>query len=508
MNRKFAFAMILTTVCFASFAFIPGTETTIDKTNDEGKDVLTQILAMNSDKMPKPGTEFKTGHVTEAQIQNYLHTTDHGFVIKFPSSTNIPTPIVQDGKLYVSGGFGSKEYYAFDAKTGAKMWAVNLDDDGPSSGVTEGDALVFNTESCTIFACDKNTGKFLWSHWLGDPLMSMPAVANGKVFTAYPAGYSYSNDTHYGVHTGVMAEGEIKPTHVLAAFDVKTGAVLWQKWIDGDIMSAPVAEGSNLYFTTFSGTVYKVEQETGTFVSARAMKATSAPIVNGDKIMITRRSDKNNVCTENIATLTEKDESFTASYFDKKADYLDKNIQANASLKKESMNLDAGNGFSGGAPSNSGWMDAYDNIGQSNVSSLQGFAGSRILFANGKNYNTMGDELICSDPTTGKKVWSSKIDGDLNSAGGFLATPPILAGVSIVVATYGGEVQLIDPETGKITDSYRTGEHIRNQPVVSEGWVYVTTTTGKLIGFNTENPKLTGWPMWGANSGHTNATAP
>ena len=85
--------------------------------------------------------------------------TKNGFVIQLPSKTNIPTPVVEDGKLFVSGGFGSKEYFAFDAKNGEQLWAVTVDDDGPSSGVIEDDVLVFNTESCTIFACDKKTGK-------------------------------------------------------------------------------------------------------------------------------------------------------------------------------------------------------------------------------------------------------------------------------------------------------------------------------------------------------------
>lgn len=509
MNRNFLIASTLLSACVVSFAFIPGEDNGFTAAPDNGTDVLTQVMAMNADNMPKPGTTFKTGNITETDLQNYMHKTDHGFVIKLPSSTNIPTPIVQDGKLYVSGGFGSKQYYAFDAKSGEKIWAVNIDDDGPSSGVTEGDVLVFNTESCTIFACDKNTGKFLWSHWLGDPLMSMPAVANGMVFTAYPAGYSgYGYDQQNGVHTGVMNEGPIKPTHVLAAFDLKTGAIVWQKWIDGDIMSAPVAKGDNLYFTTFGGTVYKMEQKTGTFVSARSMKATSAPVIDGDQIMITRRSDKDNKCMESISMLTEKDVTITAQYIDKNALYLDKDVQSKSGLKNESINLDAGNGFSNGAPESSGWTTAYGNIGQSNVSSLQGFQGSRILFTNGKNYNTMGDELLCSDPLTGKKVWSLKIEGDLNSAGGFLATPPIKAGNSIVIATFGGEVELVNPETGVVTSSYKTGDHIRYQPVVSEGWIYVTTTSGKLIGFNTENIELTGWPMWGANAGHTNSTMP
>src|ERR1051326_5877214 len=213
MNRKISLLTTLLAACVVSFAFIPGNESNLEK-NNEGTDILSKINEMNGPNMPRPGKEFKPGHISEAEIQNYLHKTDHGFVIKLPSNSNIPTPIVQDGKLFVSGGFGSKQYYAFDAKTGEKIWALNIDDDGPSSGVTEGDALVFNTESCTIFACDKNTGKYLWSHWLGDPLMSMPAVANGKVFTAYPAVYSYSYDEHNGMHTGIMSASEIKPTHV------------------------------------------------------------------------------------------------------------------------------------------------------------------------------------------------------------------------------------------------------------------------------------------------------
>jgi outer membrane protein assembly factor BamB len=507
MKKKLLFASTLLAACVAGYAFIPGEENPSTLTsNDTGADVLGQVEAMNGANVPQPNKDFKPGAVSEGQIINYLHKTEHGFVIQLSSSSNVPTPIVQDGKLYVSGGFGSKQYYAFDAKNGEKIWAINVDDDGPSSGVTQDNVLVFNTESCTIFACDKNTGQYLWSHWLGDPLMSMPAVANGMVFTAYPAGYTGSGYTD-GIHTPANL-GAMRPTHVLAAFDLKTGEVKWQKWIDGDIMSAPVANGSSLYFTTFPGTVYKVDQADGKFISARSMKATSAPVINGEQMLITRRNDKDNTVRENISLLTEKDMTVTAQYHDKKADYLDKNVQVNSSLKTESMYLDAGNGFSNGAPVNSGWVGAYDNIGQSNVSSLQGFQGSRILFANGKNYNTMGDELVCTDPGTGNVVWSIKVDGDLQGAGGFLATPPIMAGTSIVIATFGGEVELIDPSTGEITDRYLTGEHIRYQPVVSEGWVYVTTTTGKLVAFNTQNPKLTGWPMWGANAGHTNASQP
>ena len=44
-------------------------------------------------------------------------------------------------------------------------------------------------------------------------------------------------------------------THALAAFDLRTGVILWQLWLESDVMSAPVAAGEFVYVTTFTGTV-------------------------------------------------------------------------------------------------------------------------------------------------------------------------------------------------------------------------------------------------------------
>lgn len=526
MNKNIKISLLCIAIAAGSIAFMPGhgsiknitgddTTASTVKT-DEGVDVLKQIQDMNGENKPKPTKNFKPGHITFTDINDYLKKNSTGFTIKLPSYTNIPSPIINDGKILVSGGFGSKEYYAFDAKTGEKSWALSLDDDGPSAGVVEEDILVFNSESCTIFACDVKTGRYLWSHWLGDPLMSMPTAANGKVFTSYPAyygnNYNYSNGEYnesYNVHTDVPYVGDnapMKPTHVLACFDLKTGKTLWQKWIDSDIMTAPVAVGENLYFSTFSGILYKVGQTDGGFLSANNIKATSAPVIDGDKIIVTRRNDKGNKCVESIAILAEENSKITAQYADKTADYLDKNVQSKSNLKSESMSLDAGNGFGNGAPVNSNWAVAYENIGQSNVSSLQQFQGSRILYINGMCYNSMGDEIICTDASNGKAMWKTKIDGDLHNTGGFLATPPIKAGEKIIVATFGGEIKVINPEDGKVEKTFKTGKNIRYAPVCNEGWIYVTTTTGELVAINSQDESLTGWTMWGANAAHTNTS--
>lgn len=474
----------------------------VNVATESGVDVLESVRKVNGSTMPQPPVRFRSGHVSSKSHAARLTKTKDGFVIQLPSSNNVPTPSIRDGKVFVSGGFGSKEYFAFDAKTGATKWAVSLDDDGPSSAVIEDGVIVYNTESCTLFACEAESGKQLWSYYLGDPLMSMPAISNGRVFTAYPC------TANAEATMEVKEEGKtvytMKYTHVLAAFDLKTGKILWQKWIDGDIMSAPIAEGENLYITTFPGTVYKFNQSDGNILSAKYLRATSAPVIKDGEMTVSRRTDEDGKVMESIAHGNASEMKVEKQHNRKEAHYLSKDVQLKSRLKSEANQDDAGNGFSGGAPSSAGAKAAENNIGQGNVSSLQSFQGSRTLSYKEDNFNTMGDEIVCTDSKDGQVKWKSKLSGDMHKEGGFLATPPLAAGGKIVVATYAGEVQIRNAGSGAVETSYSTGEPVRYQPIVEEGWIYVTTTTGKMVAINTGNPQLTGWPMWGKDAGHTN----
>lgn len=528
---KFIFSLLSVSLLFILFLSSSGNisvdnskyllhpDDTINEKGDTIKqasiDILEHILKINNDTNNKPSTTFKKGHVSPASLKAKFKQTDLGFEIQLSNSTTVPTPVVYDGKVYVSGGFGSKQYYSFNAISGELQWAIDLDDDGPSSAAVSDDIIVFNTESCTIFAVDIKTGEQLWSYWLGDPLMCMPTIANGIVFTSYPAHYGggiYNYDIqNINNPNSNITPKEIKQkrsnrlTHVLAAFDLKTGKILWQKWIDGDVMSAPVAKGDNLYVTSFAGTLYKFNQKDGEILSATASRATSAPVIFGDDIFISKRSEaKGEKASESIALINAKDVKFKKEYNKKSAPYLDKSIQDKSGLKSASTEMDADNGFAGGAPASSGWYAASINIGQSNVSSLQSFQGSRVLHHNGMNYNTMGDELVCTNPKNGETKWRMSLSGDLKKVGGFMGTPPLTVGGSIIIATYTGDILIINLETGKVSKKYETGQNIRYQPIVEKGWIYVTTTNGKLIAINTKNKKLDGWPMWGANAARTN----
>ncbi|MEJ2157950.1 MAG: PQQ-binding-like beta-propeller repeat protein [Desulfobacteraceae bacterium] len=459
-------------------------------------DVMQKAASMNSKAHPAPVTAYRKGNVSRHTVKNYVKTNEEGYVIDLPGSYPIATPTFYKGRLYVSGGFGSRQFHCFDARTGKTIWSINLDDDGPSSCVIEDDIVVFNTESCTLFACRADNGQMLWSWWLGDPLTSAPAIANGRVFTTYPA--NGQGSAQQGV-----AKKHPDATHVMGCFDLHTGKILWQKWIDGDAISAPVVVGPEVFITTFSGTLYTFDTKNGAIGSAVKARATSAPTIMDDQVYYTKRTDKQQGDVKESMASGKKDRLHrAATFYEKKADYLDEKIQKESALDKSSKHLDAGNGFSS-APQASGYQKAYKNVGQGSVSSMQSFQGSRILNYQKKNYSTMGDELVCTDSKSGKVVWKNKFRGNMRKSGGFLATPPIAVNGHIIVATLDGNIEQFRADSGKLKKRYRLNAPIRFQPIVQGGRIFLGTQDGRVICIDTRDPNLTGWTTWGRDAAHT-----
>ncbi len=526
--------LLFLALCLFSLFLFPSAQPINDQQDfketviNDSLDILQAVKALQ-DSMPKPSAEFRPGHVKPLNIENYLQEKKNGFEIQLPKRSLTPSPSIYQGLLLVSGGFGSEEFYAFDAQTGAVKWGIKLDDDGPTSAVVEEDIAVFNTESCTIFAVNVETGDPLWSHFLGDPLMGTPSISDGIVFTAYPARPTFQYGNNMPQHainampqnieqqvqkapsnlpnaSGDFQIAQIaqRATHIMIALELKTGKVLWQKWIDGDVMSAPVIEGDEVYATTFPGTLYKFHAKTGEILAATASRATSAPVIVGSEIYMSQRSDDGKgAVRENLSALNRKLNVVSKSY-ERNAPYLDQEVQSRSELKSQAIQYDAGNGFTAGAPANSGWQAASMNIGQSNVSSLQAFQGSRVLHHGGKNYATMGDELLCTHPQSGEVYWKQNLKGNLEKEGGFLATPPLIVDDKIIVASLEGDIILFNAHNGKEWKRFQTKEKIRFQPVIEDGRIYVSTVSGKVICFDTGKQNLTGWPTWGANAAHTN----
>lgn len=476
------------------------------ETPSDSEDVLALFLEMNGAKYPAPPSAFRRGNVQPLTLaKNAVVKTSSGFVVTLPSGAPVTTPAAYKGKIYVSGGFRSHEFYALDAKTGTPSWGLGLDDDGPSSPACENDICVFGTESCTVFAVDANTGTLRWSYWLGDPMTSSPAIAGGRVFVSYPADGS--------------TPAPPSASHVLAAFDLKKGTVLWQRWIDADVMSAPVATGEFVYVATFAGTLLKIYQATGKIKYAIRARATSAPVVlhagegKRESLYYTRRVDgepatdgaSNDAKKPREAIIYQYDNKPVTKYktHAKDASYLDNEVQSGSDYSVEGKGNDSANGFSNGAPASANAGSAKGNIGQGSVSTLQAFQGSRVLHLGTRNISTMGDEVVAIDASSGDKLWTYKLAGDLAKEGGALGTSPLAAGSSVIVALLNGTIVRMDSATGKVSKAYSAPGRIRAQPIVSAGIIYVGTENGRLVAIDTKDRSLTGWPMWGANAART-----
>lgn len=468
--------------------------------------MTAKVNEMNSAKYGRPPIEFRPGSTSKIESPKAVKTAQ-GYQVQFASSAQITTPTVYDHKVIVSGGFRSNQLYAFEAKTGNPVWALDLHDDGPSSPACERGVCVVNTESCTIFAIAADSGKLLWSYYLGDPLTSAPTIAGNRVFAAYPA--------------GATSDGKPRPpnaTHALAAFDLSTGKILWQLWLDGDVMSAPVAMNEFVYVSTFGGTIIKIEQATGKVRYAMKSQVTSAPVVQFDNQGVEQMYyTRGDYWKDELGAYRKREMVIRADHNEpqtkystaaKAAPYIDKQAQAASGYASKSKEDDAANGFGGGAPVSAAANFAEDSVGVGSVSSMQSFQGSRVLRMADKSVNTMGDEVIATDAETGKQLWSYKLSGDVKKQGGFLGTAPLAAGKSVLLGTLDGKVLRIDPSAGKSIGEYKVGSPIRSQPVVDEGWIYVGTEDGKLVAIDTKDKSVTGWPTWGGNAQRTGIGTP
>jgi outer membrane protein assembly factor BamB len=263
-----------------------------------------------------------------------------GWKVVLPGNRPVATPAIAAGRVFLGGGFGSHEFYAFDARTGEKLWLYRTGDDGPSAAVVDGRYIAFNTESCELEIITMD-GRPLWKKWLGDPLMSMPAIHEGKVYMAYP-------DT----------KGDNR--HRLACFDLATGTEQWKQIIESEAITTPVIVGDHVYLASLDGTLSCFETRRGHLAWKEQKNATSSPVVWNGKCYFSRRQEvasadgRRSTVVQQTEQLASRDIALAGTVTDlletaRTADYLDVAKRAEYSpLEKKFQGLDASVGFGGG----------------------------------------------------------------------------------------------------------------------------------------------------------------
>ena len=426
-----------------------------------------------------------------------------GWRLTMAARVGVPTPAVNRDRLFVGGGFGSYDFYAFDAHTGAPAWHLHTKDDGPTAAVLSEGFVVFNTESCTLEVVEAASGKIIWEKWLGDPLLAQPAVMNGRIFMVYPK----------------------QGGHWLGAFTLGEGHPLWETRLDHDVITAPVAAEGKVYLATFDGTVWCIDPTTGRVDWNQQLQATSAPWVYQGDVFVAHREDAPKGARQaGEPSRTRSSEAMAAdpvmprervsrhdsgsglrksSSSVKEAAYLS---AAHGQVHRAAYHaMDASVGF-GNTPSSAKLHAAEQLVGESLVSRAWRFQGSRPVVVNGILYDTTGDRLEASDARTGENLWSWQDAAAV--AGERRLTPPAVANGRVWAGTWDGRIVSWDALTGDVRWTVKVGAPCHWQPVVNDGWVYAGLEDGTLVGFATGDPLDTDWPMWGGGCGHNGKPVP
>lgn len=423
-----------------------------------------------------------------------------GWKVVIPGNRPLATPAVVAGRVFLGGGFGSHEFYAFDALTGKKVWQYSTRDDGPTAAVVAEDHVVFNTESCELEVLTVD-GKPVWKKWLGDPLMSMSAIAGGKIYMAYPD-----------------SKGDRR--HYLACFDLKTGKALGKPCpIAGEVITAPVVANGQVYLATLEGTLHCFDTD-GNLIWKEKRNATSAPLVWNDRCYFSRR-DETTVRQAGKDVKQQHEElalqgntrlaQFKALAPTRRpADYLDYRKRMNSGIEVANQMNDAGVGFPGGQKGDAKISQAATNLGQATVAGVWSYQGSRPMVFRDRLYTAMGDTLACMDGRTEKVLWKKRLSSgkDPKELLDAVLTPPVLVNGKVFLGTAAGEILCLSADTGALLWSANVGKPIVFQPAVAKGCVYVATTKGSLICLETGDQRDDGWLMWGATADHNGGIVP
>ncbi|HXX99811.1 MAG TPA: PQQ-binding-like beta-propeller repeat protein [Candidatus Limnocylindrales bacterium] len=443
--------------------------------------------------LPEPKQELVAANFSTPDGKN-------GWVLRIPGGRPIATPAYANGMLFVGGGYGSHEFYAVDSDTGKIVWKIQTSDDGPTAAVVADGRVAFNTESCTLVIVDEETGRVIWEEWLGDPLMSQPAIDKGVLYMAHPAA------------TGRPAkEAQFHPrpatpggSHRLLAADLQTGRPIWEQQIAGDVITAPVISNGTVYFTTFNGVSYALNAADGSVLWVKENAATSAPVVMNGQLFETRKTRSGKNTYEGIARVDAKQGTVQDKDLIARSDaaYLEKGKGGGVAIGPPAlMALDASVGFAA-APSSAKLDQASENLGVSSVVGAWAYQGSRTAVSKGQILNAQGNYVNSVRASDGRQNWQAEFVGTSHAPNGQLFSPPAVGRSYLYLAGAGGQLVSVRQSDGGVGFSYALGAPMAFQPALAKGNVYAGTTDGRLICLKTGDRDAEGWYAWGGNAQH------
>jgi eukaryotic-like serine/threonine-protein kinase len=268
---------------------------------------------------------------------------------------------------FVYIGSQDQNFYCFDARTGAKIWAFNASGDIESSATIFNGTLYFGSTNQRLYSLNLLTGALNWGGLTGGAIISTPAFSDGAVYGASYAGNVYRMDTinkgkttwttqlssngaqplfssptvvngmvyiggedHnlYGLDAATGKEVWVGPTGdtlssspavsngvvyvgssdwKLYAFTANTGNLLWVNASSYDsLISSPTISNGIVYIGSFDGGLYAINASTGALIwrAATGGRIQSSPVVSNGVVYV--GSFDNSLYAFDAATGTKK----------------------------------------------------------------------------------------------------------------------------------------------------------------------------------------------------------
>lgn len=213
---------------------------------------------------------------------------------------------------------------AFDAKTGSRLWRVDLTPDGGDEVVIRGGGLAYDdgllyatTGVGELWCLNAESGGFYWKARVDSPIRSAPTVYGGRVFVvtasnkvmAFAARDGKKLWEYEGVEetTGLLGSASPAADHGvlvaamrgggLLALRVESGALLWEDMLStarradvisglADVKAPPVIADGRVYAVGNGGVIAAIDLRTGNRLWDRDVGGIDLPWVAGNAIFL------------------------------------------------------------------------------------------------------------------------------------------------------------------------------------------------------------------------------
>jgi outer membrane protein assembly factor BamB len=232
------------------------------------------------------------------------------------------TPAISGGKLYVIGA--QAIVYAFDAKTGARLWQTSLGGgkrDRPvlfGGGVSvDGDRVFATTGRGDAAALDAQSGKVLWKVRPAGPLRGAPGIGGGNIYvltqdnqiialnpasgdTVWTVSATLQGANVFGVATPAYAQGTVVAgfsSGELSALRYENGRIVWQDQLSrtsittsvstiSDIDASPVVDDGKVYAIGQGGRMVAMDLVNGNRLWELSVGGISMPWLSGEWLFV------------------------------------------------------------------------------------------------------------------------------------------------------------------------------------------------------------------------------